>query len=125
MTLYDLIGMPYRLGATPEQHGAADCLSLARTVLEVQGFDAPPVERGWYRRLYRCDYTVFPEQLNRYCDTATSPKIGVIALCTSEKGYGMASFFDNGWLCFVESAVTWKPLAALEVVGLYCLSKYS
>jgi len=125
MTPYDLIGLPYRLGATPEKHNAADCLSLARTNLQLQGFDAPPVERSWYRRLYRGDYTVFPEQLERYCVKASSPKIGVIALCTSEKGYCMASFFDNGWLCFVESTATWKPLGALEVVDLYCLSKYS
>ena len=36
MTPYDLIGLPYRLGATPEKHNAADCLSLARTNLQFQ-----------------------------------------------------------------------------------------
>ena len=29
---YELIGLPYRLGAVPEKHGAADCLSLATAV---------------------------------------------------------------------------------------------
>ena len=29
---YRLIGLPYRLGAVPEKHGAADCLSPAMAV---------------------------------------------------------------------------------------------
>ena len=46
-----------RINTTP------DCLEQARTNLN-SGFPTQPIERGWYRRLYRGDYTVF-NQLKR------------------------------------------------------------
>ena len=56
---YDLIGMPYRLGASPEKHGAADCLTLAKAVLSFQGVKTPEPKRHWYRRLMQGDTNVF------------------------------------------------------------------
>ena len=54
-----LIGMQYCLGANPVDHGAADCLSLCRTVLASYGIDTPKPKRSWYRRLRRGDTDVF------------------------------------------------------------------
>ena len=58
-----LIGLPYRLGADPEKHGAGDCLSLCRTVLKSYGISSPEPERSWYRRLKKKDYSIFFEEL--------------------------------------------------------------
>ena len=41
MKTLDLIGLPYRLGADPDKHQAADCLSLACTVLRNHGLHPP------------------------------------------------------------------------------------
>jgi len=123
MSPFDLIGYPYRLGADPTRHRAADCLSLTRTVLEHHGFNPPAPERDWYRRLRKGDTSIFREQLDKYCQPTDRPKIGVIALCHSPLGFGLAVFFEGGWLCFGESAVTWRPIGGLQIQQLYCLTK--
>ena len=84
MTPYQLIGLSYRLGAVPEKHGAADCLSLARAVLAHYGIDSPAPTREWYRRLRRGDYAIFPEQLERWGEIVEQPRIGAVALCKGE-----------------------------------------
>jgi len=117
---YDLIGMKYRLGALPEKHNAADCLTLAVAVLNWHGVDTPQPQRAWYRRLYRGDTSVFQDELERWGQLSAAPKIGTVALCKSDFGLGMASYFENGWIAFKESAVIWFPVDSLSVVGLYC-----
>ena len=123
MTPYELLGLPYRLGADPERHNAADCLSLACAVLRHYGFEPPVPERSWYRRLRKGDTQVFRDELERYCLQVDEPKTGVIALCPSPLGFGLAAYFEGGWLCFVESAVRWRPIEGQPVVQLYCLTK--
>ena len=63
---YQLIGLPYRLGAIPEKHGAADCLSLAKAVLAFQGVATPEATRDWYRRIKRGDTSIFKKELERW-----------------------------------------------------------
>ena len=123
MKPHQLIGLPYRLGADPEKHGAGDCLSLVRTVLANYGFTVPKGERDWYRRLKKKDYSIFTEELNRW-GVDSPPKLGAIALCLSENGsYGMAAFWEDGWLSyrktFGELVVNWCPLDNLMVEGCY------
>ena len=120
---YNLIGMPYRLGADPVRHGAADCLTLARAVLAYQGVESPPPNRAWYRRLRRGDTDVFRDELQRWGELASSPKLVTVALCQSEFGLGMASYFEEGWISFVGSAVQWSPSGVLQVVAYYCPMK--
>ena len=120
---YNLIGMPYRLGANPEKHGAADCLTLAKAVLNYQGIETPAAERSWYRRLRRGDTAVFRDELERWGTVVPSPKLVTVALCQSEFGFGMASYFEGGWIHFDESAVRWSPLGGLPVVACYCPTK--
>ena len=117
---HDLIGMKYRLGANPEKHGAADCLTLARAVLAWHGIDSPEGQRSWYRRLRRGDTAVFKDELGRWGNVISSPRIGTVALCQSPLGFGMASYFDGGWVHFDESAVRWSPTGALPVIACYC-----
>ena len=116
---YDLIGFPYRLGADPERHGAADCLSLAKAVLTYHGVETPPAQRSWYRRLKRGDTDVFREELERWGDLVESPKLGTVALCHSDLGYGMATYFEDGYIHFGDEGVRWSPLNSLEIVGLF------
>jgi len=119
---HQLIGLPYRLGADPEKHKAGDCLSLVRTVLANYGFTVPKGQRDWYRRLRKKDYSIFFEELNRW-GVDSPPKLGTIALCKSDDGYGMATFYEEGWLSYQKTlggqVVIWLPLNALMVEGCY------
>ena len=122
MKPHQLIGLPYRLGADPERHKAGDCLSLVRTVLANYGFTVPKGERDWYRRLRKKDYSIFFEELNRW-GVDSPPKLGTIALCKSDDGYGMAAFYEEGWLSYQKTlgsqVVIWLPLNVLTVEGCY------
>ena len=122
MKPYQLIGLPYRLGADPIRHGAADCLSLCRVCLGSYGIQVPQGKRSWYRRLKNKDYDVFFEELNRW-GVKSPPKLGTLGLCKSENGLGMASFYEDGWLSFQErfneSTVIWTPLSSLTVIESY------
>ena len=122
MKPHQLIGLPYRLGADPEKHKAGDCLSLVRTVLANYGFTVPKGERDWYRRLRKKDYSIFFEELNRW-GVESPPKLGTIALCKSDDGYGMATFYEEGWLSYQKTlgsqVVIWLPLNVLTVEGCY------
>ena len=122
MKPHQLIGLPYRLGADPEKHKAGDCLSLCRTVLKSYGISSPDPERSWYRRLKKKDYSIFFEELNRW-GVDSPPKLGTIALCKSDDGYGMAAFYEEGWLNYQKTlggqVVIWSPLNALMVEGCY------
>ena len=120
---YKLIGMPYRLGASPERHGAADCLTLAKATLAWHGIATPDAKRSWYRRLKRGDTDVFKEELERWGEIILSPSIGTVALCQSNYGLGMASYFEEGWIHFNESAANWSPIGVLQVVACYCPMK--
>jgi len=117
-----LIGLPYRLGADPIKHGAGDCLSLCRTVLAHYKITSPEPERSWYRRLRKKDYSIFFEELNRW-GVDSAPKLGAIALCKSNNGYGMAAYYEEGWLSYQkrleELVVIWSPLDNLMVEGCY------
>ena len=119
---YELIGLEYRLGSDPAIHGTGDCLSLVRTVLGHYGFTVPKGERDWYRRLRRKDYSIFFEELNRW-GVESPPKLGTIGLCKSDDGYGMAAFYEEGWLSYQKTlggqVVIWSPLNALMVEGCY------
>ena len=122
MKPHQLIGLPYRLGADPENHGAGDCLSLCRTILKSYGINSPEPKRSWYRRLKKKDYSIFTEELNRW-GVDSPPKLGAIALCKSNDGYGMAAFYEEGWLSYQKTlkgqTVMWSPLNALMVEGCY------
>ena len=123
-----LIGLPYRLGADPEKHGAGDCLSLCRTVLKSYGISSPEPKRSWYRRLKKKDYSIFFEELNRW-GVESPPKLGTIGLCKSEDGYGMAAVYEDGWLSYQKTlggqVVIWLTLNALMVEGCYYQQKYN
>ena len=54
-----LLGLPYRLGATPDKHNAAACVSLAGQVIRNYEINFPLQNRAWYRRLRKKDYEVF------------------------------------------------------------------
>ena len=120
---YRLIGLPYRLGASPERHGAADCLTLAKATLEWHGIATPDAKRSWYRRLRKGDTAVFKDELEKWGKIIESPKIGTVAICQSDNGLGMASFFEDGWIHFNELAANWSPIDALPVVACYCPMK--
>ena len=127
MTPFELIGLPYRLGAIPEKHKAADCLSLARAVLRHYGIDSPEPSRDWYRRLRRDDYSIFEEQLSLWGDVTDSPTMGTVALCKSgAKAVGLATYFveQPGWISFVGRTVKWSPLDSLSAEKLYCPGKF-
>jgi len=116
--------MPYRLGADPERHGEVDCLSLARAVLAWQGVATPEPTRDWYRRLRRGDYSIFREKLGAWGIVIPLPRLdGTVALCESDHGYGMAVYWEGGFLHCLTKEVKWSPANHLLVVELYCPQK--
>ena len=122
MKVHEIVGMQYRLGASPEEHGKADCLSMCRTVLSSYNISTPEPKRDWYRRLRRGDYSVFKEELEKWGEETTKMMQGTVALCEGEGAltYGMAVWWYDGWLSFTGEELTWKPANALQVVALYC-----
>ena len=121
MQVLQLIGMSYRLGADPERHGAADCLSLSKAVLASYGIETPTPQRDWYRRLKRGDTSVFQEELLRWGQQTTSPRIGAVGLCLSDNGAkGLATYWENGWIAFAGTRVKWSPTGALQISAIYC-----
>ena len=122
MNPFQLIGMPFRLGANPVKHGKTDCLSLARTVLKHYGINSPEPTRDWYRRLRKKDYAIFKEQLELWGTRTKTPKIGTVGLAKSKQAYCLVVFFEQGWLSCNETEVRWTPLDGLQVEGLYCPS---
>ena len=123
MKPHQLIGLRYRLGADPIKHHAADCLSLARTVLKHYGIKSPEPTRDWYRRFRKKDYKIFKEELERWGNETKQFNIGTVALCKSEYGFGLAVYYEEGWINCGESEVRWSPLDGLEVVGCYSPQK--
>ena len=117
---YELIGLPYRLGAIPEKHGAADCLSLSKAVLAFQGVTTPEPTRDWYRRIKKGDTSIFEEELERWGQKIEAPTISTVALCLGPLGLGMASYFEDGWIHYAGSEAIWSPTDALVVEGLFC-----
>ena len=118
-----LLGLPYRLGANPDDHKAADCVSLAREVLKNYGIPSPAPTRDWYKRMRKEDYEVFPDELKKWGTLTTTANIGVVALCKSEKGYALAVYWKGGWLSFADKTVRWSPIGGLEVIELYYPTK--
>jgi hypothetical protein len=114
--IVDLIGRPYELGRF-------DCLTLATIVVEHYGFTMPRPTRDWYRRLRRGDYSIFPEQLNRWGVPTSKLESGVVAQVRTDNGYCLASYWEEGWLSFVVSEVAWSPIDALPVLATYCQRK--
>lgn len=114
--------MSYRLGAEPERHGKADCLTLSRHILRTYGIKTPNAERSWYRRLRVGDYSIFREQLELWGTPTTDISVGTVALCQAENGVGLATFIDDfpGWLNFCGAEVVWSPLEALNIEQLFC-----
>ena len=98
-------------------------MALARFVLESYGIKTPKPQRSWYRRLRKKDTQVFKDELERWGEITSDLGCGVVALCKAESGYGMAVWFENGWLSFVESEVRWSPIGVLAVVECYCPQK--
>lgn len=125
MNPIELIGIKYRLGACPVKHGMGDCFSVAATVINYFGFDAPEPKREWYRRLRRGDSSVFKEELESWGTKTDAPRIGVVALCTADNGYGLAVYWSDGWLSYAGSEVVWNPIGGLQVVDCYFPQKPS
>ena len=124
MRVDQLVGLPYRLGADPERHGATDCLGLCRAVLATYGIESPAPTREWYRRLRQGDHSIFPEQLRLWGEEIAEPKMeGTVALCQAGKGYGLSAFWCDGWLIYKDERVHWCPTAALPVVAFYYRQK--
>ena len=66
MTPYQLIGLPYRLGAVPRKARCRRLPQPGACCIEAHyGIDSPAPTREWYRRLRRGDYEIFPEQLEQ------------------------------------------------------------
>ena len=65
------------------------------------------------------DYKIFKEELERWGNETKQFNIGTVALCKSNNGFGLAVYYEEGWINCGESGVRWSPLDGLEVVESY------
>ena len=96
---------------------------MTRAVLRYYDIATPTPQRGWYRRLRQGDYSIFWEELERWGEQVTAPKLVTVALCRSDLGLGLAVTYLDGWLCFRETTVQWSPLDAVSALAFYCPSR--
>ena len=80
-------------------------------------------EKEWYRRYLRKDFSIFKEVFDKWGNETKDINIGTVALCKSNNGFGLAVYYEKGWISCGESEVRWSPLNALEVVGCYSPQK--
>ena len=125
MKPYQLLGRGYRVGADFVNRSEGDCLSLVAVVMAYYGIDFPNPQRSWYRRYLKGDADVFRDELQKWGQLTEDIECGVVALCQANEGLGLASFYEDGWLSYIELEVRWSPLEALQIVALYCPQKAS
>ena len=123
MKPYQLLGRKYRVGADFVSRSEGDCLSLVAVVMAHYGIDFPDPQRAWYRRYLRGDADVFRDELQKWGHLTNDIECGTVALCRAYDGFGLASFYEDGWISFIGLEVRWSPLEALQVVELYCPRK--
>lgn len=109
------VGLPYRLGADPEDGEAADCIRLVLRVLVMGGLEAPPVERKWYNHLAKREIDAIMADWFDLTEQTNGPEPYAMTLLPMEGDFSIAIIVDEG-LLMVRAAVgvIWAPLTSLQ-----------
>jgi len=115
MCVSDLIGRPYRYGATgsdPDQ--AVDCIHVVLLALDEMGLPRPPSSQHWYSASWR---QVARELLEWGKRVETAKLDGDVVLLSTEK-HAFGVVWQQGVIHISEirQEVAWYPTAILPIV---------
>ena len=121
MSCFDLLGMPYRLGADGSD-GEIDCIHLVYKALEDMGIEPPPFDSGWYESDWRPIARVILKWGNRI--ERPQYDVDVVIDPTTKHAFGVV--WQGGLLAIgdLSHRVQWFPLSVFNPgPGVYCLTK--
>lgn len=108
------VGLPYRLGADPENGKASDCIHLAFRVLETGGKQPPPMNRQWYRWLVRGEIEPIMRDWLTFTEPVEAPEDYAMTLLSSEGDFCVGIVVGGGLMMLRKTTgVTWVPLPSL------------
>lgn len=109
------IGLPYKLGADPENGEATDCIRLVFRVLEMGGITPPPITKKWYLHLARKEAEPIMQDWYSYTEQTFGPEDYAMTLLTPGVNFSIAIVVDGGLLGVrPRVGVTWAPLEHLK-----------
>jgi len=112
------VGLPYRLGADPEDGKATDCIRLVLRVLAMGGYHPPLIERDWYGHLARRDIKPIMDDWFRLTEQTYGPEEYAMTLLPGEGDFSIAIVVNNGLLMLRRATgVTWAPLTSLPMMN--------
>lgn len=112
------VGLPYRLGADPEDGKATDCIRMVLRVLEMGGIQPPDIQRDWYNHLARRDIQAILNDWFALTEQTYRPEEYAMTLLPGEGDFSIAIVVNNGLLMLRRATgVTWVPLSSLPAMN--------
>lgn len=109
------IGLPYKLGADPENGEASDCIHLVFRVANSRGVKTPDIPRRWYLHLARKEPEPIMNDWFNYTEQTFGPEDCAMTLITPGVNFSIAIVVDGGLLGVrPRVGVTWAPLEHLR-----------
>lgn len=116
------VGLPYRLGADPNDGQATDCIRMVFGVLHDAGLQPPSVERRWYRLLAQRDMAAIKADWFSLTEQVSGPEQYAMTLLPPESDFSIAIVVDQGLLTVRPNVgVVWVPLSSLRPLNYRCL----
>lgn len=106
------LGLPFRLGADPEDGTHADCFLLASRVVEAVTGTPLPLDRTWYIAARRNNWAFIDQEWKRRTRPACAPKPGCIACLPGDDIRTYLAIGPEGgvWSVHRQRGVIWLPL---------------
>lgn len=115
------LGLPYRWGADPNRHGAADCLRLTIAVLAFYDAPRPMIKRAWYRAAGRGHWQPLLDELAAISRPVAGAMSLDVALLDGGEPIALAVCVAGGLLTTCqEHGAHWRPLAACQIRRWFC-----
>lgn len=109
------VGLPYRLGADPEDGEASDCIRMVLRVLAMGGLNPPAIERKWYNHLTLGEIDQIMADWFALTEQTFGPEEYAMTLLPAEGLFSIAIVVDGGLLSVRQSVgVIWAPLSSLR-----------
>lgn len=109
------LGLPFKLGADPENGNATDCVHLVFRVAQQNGVTTPEIKREWYSHLGKRNIGPIMKDWFSLTEQTMGPEQCAMAIMPDENIFAMSIVVDGG-LLFVRSSVgvIWAPLSSLK-----------
>lgn len=109
------LGLPYRIGADPEDGIACDCIHLVLRVLAMGGLHPPEVQRRWYNFLATKEINKIMEEWSALTEQTFGPEDYAMTVLPSAMDFSIAIVVNNGLLMVrPTTGVTWVPVSSLQ-----------